>query len=292
MNAHLQSLALILSLSACGGGEPVIGNFSKIAKFPLYYLVDGGAAGSGSLFSVPKVSVGETVTSDLVVNGLSSPRGLDQDSAGKIYFAESLAGTEGRVRKIGAGTQTAVDVVNSLNTPTGVAVDTFNQLYIIENGEHRVMKLDGAGKYSVFKDSELASPEVGRFDLNDNLYLVEAGASAVTKTTPSGERQNVTPSDPGVIGVGFDAGGVLHVLTVDRSTNLGAVQRVVDENTVTDVATGLVNPTAFVFDGFNVLYVAEGAPLNQISRQVLGDEERRIIVNTVGEPQDLLFTPF
>jgi DNA-binding beta-propeller fold protein YncE len=258
----------------------------------MHYLTDSGVEGGGALYKVSEVSVGQLVDSELVLSGFTTPGGLAQDSAGDIYLAETRPAPEGRVLKLKPSKDTAMEFVTNLDYPTGVAIDSFNQVYIIENGQHQVSKFDATGVYSLFKDTEIESPEVGVMDANDNLFLVESGTQVVSKINPTGERQVVTPPLEGILGVAVDAAGYVNVLTVNASEGYGKIVRILDQNTTEDLVDELVNPLAFAFDSSNAIYIAEGAPVNRITRFAAGESSRRIIVETVDEPLAIIFTPF
>jgi sugar lactone lactonase YvrE len=272
--------------------ESTIGQFTTVANFPMYYLVGGDDPKSGALYKVSEVSEGQTVESELVASGFTSTGSPAQDTAGNIYIPEVLPEPDGRILKLAQKTTEAKEFIVDLDYPTGVALDTFNQLYVIENGKHRVMKNDASGMITAFKDTEIHSPEMGIIDDEDNLYLVETGASVVSKTNASGVRKVVTPTIDGIISVAIDAAGVINILTVDANEGTGKILRVIDENTTNEVVTGLINPLSFAFDSANAMYIAEGAPANRISRYASGESSRRVIVNTVDEPRALIFTPF
>lgn len=282
-----------LHLAGCAvEHESTIGQYTLAANFPMYYLVSDDTEKSGALYKVSEVSVGQTVESELVATGFTSPGSIAQDTAGNIYIPETLPAPDGRILKLRPGNTEATDFIVNLDYPTGVALDTFNQVYAIENGLHRISKNDATGIFSIFKDTEIRSPEMGIMDKDDNLYLVESGDMIISKTSPSGERTVASPVIEGILGVALDGSGILNVLSVSASDGVGKILRVIDAETTEEIVSGLVNPLAFAFDSANAMYIAEGAPVNRISRYAAGESARRIIVNTVAEPRALIFTPF
>ena len=82
------------------------------------------------------------------------------------------------------------------------------------------------------------------------------------------------------------------MLTVNAAEGYGKIIRVLDQNTTEDLVVELVNPLAFAFDSSNAIYIAEGAPVNRITRFAAGESSRRIIVETEDEPLAIIFTPF
>lgn len=287
MSKGLASGAALLLVALGCGKTP---NAGIPADFPLFFVA-GATLETGSLYKVEALTGGSAVTARLVRGGLVAPGGLAQDHAGNLYVAEALPEPEGRVLRLSPDGGAPVPVIVGLSYPTGVVLDTFNQIYAIENGRQRVTKLGATGELSGFKTTELASPESGVMDAQDALYLVEAGTSVVSRLAPTGERAVLTAEVPGLRATAVDATGAVHVLVVDADMATGKVYRVEGLDRLVVVTEDLVNPLALAFDGENALYVAEGAPAQRISRLGAGETTRRVIVTTEGEPRSLTFTP-
>jgi sugar lactone lactonase YvrE len=296
MTRSPRELALLVLSSTVACGEPnasSLGRFGREANFPLYYLVSGDSASSGAIYRVAEVAAGETAASELVVDGLTSPSGLAEDSAGNLFVTETLPGPDGSVKRIAAGTTTPRPLILDLSYPTGIAVDSFNQIYVLENGRDRVLRLSAHGRLETLVDSGIGSPETGTMDLNDNLFISEAESTAITMVHPDGALEAVAPDvATGINGIAVDSSGRLHVLVVDIAAQTGRILCAETPGVYVEVATDLVNPTAIAFDSANALYVAEGAPANRISRIVAGETTRRAVVEADGEPVAIAFTPF
>ena len=279
--------------AACGGkGQSTIDKFGREANFPMFYTSVSEKAGGCALYKVSEVSIGQSVASTLVIDGLSNIGGAVQDLAGNIYLAVNQAAPAGKILRILAGSSEAKDFILNLDYPTGVAVDTFNQVYVIENGKHQVSRLDAAGSYTTFKSDELQSPEVGLVDTSDNLFLVEGDAKVVSKISPSGVREVMSPMIAGIRDVAVDNAGVVHVISADNESGLGKVLKIVGPGESVEVVVGLENPMGIGFDSANALYISEGAPANRISRYVNGEGSRKVIITSDVEPGAILFTPF
>jgi len=143
---------------------------------------------------------------------LGSPRDVTFDSAGNMYIAEQfnrrvrrvdLAGNIQTVAGNGGfsyrgdnvpATQTAVD-------PYSITVDSNNNLYIADFGNHRVRKVSpqgiittvagtGVSGYSgddgPASQAALASPSDVWVDSNNNLYICDYISSVIRKVDPSG----------------------------------------------------------------------------------------------------------
>jgi hypothetical protein len=284
---------VIGTLCGCGikGGESTLGKYNRDANFPMHYIAGGDTPGSGSLYRIDEVSVGQSVASDFVIGGLTAPGGLIQDFAGNIYVSETLPQPDGRILKLRPNSSEFIEVINGLDYPTGIAVDSFNQLYVLENGKQRILKLDAIGVLSEFIASEISSPEEGVFDNNDNLFLVEASGQIVSKISPSGERSVVTPVISGLLDTSINSGGRIFVLETDQDEGTGKVLKVNDSTSTEEILSDLISPLAIIFDNANALYIAEGAPANRISRYIEGEASRRVIITTEGEPRCITFSP-
>ncbi|MBC7544469.1 MAG: SMP-30/gluconolactonase/LRE family protein, partial [Candidatus Sericytochromatia bacterium] len=139
---------------------------------------------------------------------LNQPYGVTTDMAGNIYIAD---GTNHRIRKITLATGFISTVAGSasagysgdgaaataaqLSTPTAVAVDAGDNLFITEFGNSRVRKVDGgtgvistlcgisatmfAGDGAAAANSQLRNPQAALYDATGNLYVVDR---ATTRT--------------------------------------------------------------------------------------------------------------
>ena len=283
----------ICLMTGCGikGSESTLGKFSRSAQFPMHYIAGGDTPGSGSLFRVAEVSVGQTVASEWLLDGLTAPGGITQDFAGNIFVSETLPEPDGRVLKVEPGSTELIEVVTGLDYPTGVAIDSFNQLYVLENGKQRVLKLEATGILQEFGSGDISSPEEAIFDSSDNLFLVEAGSQIVSKIDPSGNRTVISPVVSGILDTAINSAGRIFVLETNQEEGTGKVNKVIDSSSTEEILTELISPLAIIFDSANALYVAEGAPANRISRFVEGESNRRVIISTEGEPRGITFSP-
>lgn len=153
---------------------------------------------------IQKISPNGAVTT--VLSQLAAPRNVLADSAGNIYFSEFNGQ---RVRKIApdgtvsliAGTGVSgssgdggLATLAQLNSPAGLALDPFGNLYIADSGNNKIRKISG-GKISTFLGTgstaitaaaELATPTAVVLDAAGNIYVADAGNQRIRKLTPSG----------------------------------------------------------------------------------------------------------
>ena len=166
---------------------------------------------------------------------LNEPAGVAVDPAGNLYIADQF---NDRVRKVSPGgiiTTVAGNgdlgfsgdggpAVNaSLARPTGVAVDAAGNLYIADQLNHRIRKVDTGGVITTVAGSGAAGIDGGGFsgdggpatsaslafpgdvvvDAAGNLYIADTYNQRVRKVSPDGIITTMAGSGP----TGFDAGG-------------------------------------------------------------------------------------
>ncbi len=146
-----------------------------------------------------------------VLSQLSQPTGVAVDTSGNLYVADT---GNNRVRKIdSAGVITTVAgtgasgysgdggsaVHAQLNMPSGLAVDAVGNLYVADNRNHSVRRIDPAGVVTTVAGTgvsgysgdggpasaaQLASPVGLAVDERGNLYIADSANRRVRKVTP------------------------------------------------------------------------------------------------------------
>ncbi len=258
---------------------------------PLYYLASDVDTKAGGLYRISTVAEGATTDSELLVEGFNNPLGLTQDHAGNIYVTEVLAEPEGSVKKIIYGSGEFSDFVIGLDYPSGLAVDSFEQLYISENGKDRVIKINGSEKASALSDS-VSSPELAMIGDEDAVYLVEAGDQVISKISTNGEREVVSPVLVGLRSVAVSPSGVVYALLTDEASAIGEIVRVLNDSETELVGDELINHAAIACDAFGFIYVSEAAPANVISRISLETGAYQVISEAAENPGAITLTPF
>jgi len=243
-----------------------------------------------------------------------TPSGLAFDAAGNLYVTD--AGNH-NVRKItpagvvttlaGSGTFASRDgngLFASFKTPSGLVVDSANNVYVGDAEAHVIRKItpqgdvttfagttdfagnaDGTGQLATFND-----PSGLAIDAAGNLYVADAKNNKIRKITPAGVVTSFAGT--GVAGgangaataatfntpvnVSIDADGFLYVAEasglIRKITPSGKVSTVAGGGSSLDAAdTGagarFVKPTSVVFDKSKTLYVADGNKVRKLVRK-------------------------
>jgi uncharacterized protein YjdB/RPA family protein len=182
--------ALLVVLCGFNGYGQIITTFA--GNGTLGYSGDGGAATAAELYA---------------------PWGVAVDGSGNVYIADQL---NNRIRKVdpsgfistfaGNGTlgysgDGGAATAAELRTPTGVAVDGSGNVYIADNGNSRIRKVDPTGVISTFAGNgtygysgdggaataaHLYGPFVVAFDGAGNVYIADCYNSRIRKVDPSG----------------------------------------------------------------------------------------------------------
>lgn len=109
--------------------------------------------------------------------------GTAVDGGGNVFGAASFSNT---VREYTGGSLALS--IPGFTSPTGVAVDAANNLYVADTGNKQIEEFSSTGLIQqplvVFKGSGLTSPKAVAVDSNGNIYVADSGANAVVKFTP------------------------------------------------------------------------------------------------------------
>ena len=144
-----------------------------------------------------------------------------------------------------------------LSGPKGVAVDAAGNLYVVDPGNNRVLKLPaGSATETALPFTGLKEPYDVAVDAADNLYVVDPNNRRVLKLPAGSTTQEVLPftdlNDPGAVAA--DAAGNLYLADYgnDRVLKLPA------GSTTQEVLpfTGLKDPSGVAVDAAGNLYVA------------------------------------
>ena len=168
------------------------------------------------------------------------PWGVAVDSLGNVFVTDTFNSTIRRITPAGVVTTIAgnPDVTGSSDGagsaaefyyPTGITVDQADNVYVVDNNNFTVRKVDPSGNVTTIAGSpgksgyvDTAGPGASaRFgfsflfegiglDASGNLYVADEGASAIRKITPAGAVSSLFKVNPnyGINGVYFLPGGI------------------------------------------------------------------------------------
>ena len=275
------------------------GIISTVAGNGMYgYSGDDGPANSASLkvpYSVAVDSSGNLFIADqdnhrirrvdyktgiiTTVASVNSPAGIAVDSGGNLYIAD---GSNNRIRKVDRGTGIITTVAGngtrgfsgdngaataaSLNFPNAVALDSSNNLYIVDGGNYRIRKMDHvtgiistvagngtrgfSGDNGTATSASLNSPYGVTIDSNGSLYFADLSASRIRKVD-SGTGIITTVAGNGIQGYGGDNGAATAAsfdyprdVTADSSGNLYIADYINNRIRKVDSGTGIISTVA------------------------------------------------
>jgi streptogramin lyase len=212
-------------LSACDGTGGSTGSGASTGT-----QATGGTATAtgGSVLAVTTVA-GLGPNSDGFVNGVAGvaqfdqPAGLAMDSAGNLYVADSLNNairkidTQGNVTTVAGlgfgsmGLRNGGVKTAEFNNPLGVAVDSSGNLFVADNANSAIRKIDTHGNVTTFVGPEGTTwvssgegagvnyPTGIAIDSSGNLYVADGDDNAIRKIDPSANVSTIA-GGPGHLG--------------------------------------------------------------------------------------------
>ena len=191
---------------------------------------------------------------------------LRQGQAPFLDFPMYVTGGPGKVWKFdSSGNRTTL--VDGLNDPKGIATDKYNNLYVVEQGLGRLLKVNTiTGTYTVVADS-LSLPSVVAVDSMGEVYVAQEGANNVLRIS---DNEVVATFASGPTALAFGVNDIMLVGLYSLSEvfwgALGAVSATVSQpvNIGTD-ASGRVYVAEGLATGAKIYRFHQNAPTGRVA---------------------------
>ena len=210
--------------------------------------------------------------------GLNNPNGLAVDTLGNVYFADSYSN---RIRKVNAKTGLITTMAGTdvggynlddilatnamLNFPLGVDVDDSGNVFIADNGNHRIRKVSvmsglistvAGNGYNYFSGdgglaiaANLNSPRDVKVDDLGNIYIADAVNNRIRKVNSSGIISTIVGNDTS--GYSGDSGYAINAkisypicIDLDKDMNLYIVDNSSNRIRKVSLTSGIINTVA------------------------------------------------
>jgi len=286
------------------------GIFNLIRKVDAQGIISTYAGGN-----VVDLGDGGLATNARLDFGPAVHAGLAVDNAGNLYIADT---GDMRVRKIDASSGIITTVAGNspglgiggfsgdggaatsaaLNSPDGVALDSAGNVYIADNGNQRIRKVDTSGnittlagigfvtgsdagdggpanKAELSSISDVAVDNAGNVYIADQEHIRQVNKSGTINTVAHGffgtcvaTPQPVANSDVAATGFAVDSAGNLFI-----ADKMGTCIQELSNGTVTTVAgfpvtANIGEPYAVALDSSGNMYIAEGSVVLKVGAQV------------------------
>jgi len=181
--------------------------------------------------------------------GLSNPKGIVFDGAGRLYVADA-----GRnsiiVYKLpdGAG----ATFVSGLSSPVGLAFDTAGSLYVAEAGTGNVFKYAQDGTKTTV-GTGLGGPAGLAFDNSGNLFVADFSGGKIYKIPPGGTQSTFATGLNLPAGLAVDSAGNLFA----ADSGSGMIFKFAPDGTKSTFVSGLDTPYGLAFEANGNLIVAD-----------------------------------
>ena len=214
-------------------------------------------------FLINSVAFAQTVTTFSSSTELAGPKGITIDTYNNLYVVNGSGSNILQISPAGfvsvfagclscTGNTDGFGTWARFNSPTGIAIDSNNNLYVADTGNHIIRKITPAGNVTTIAGSGVAgntdgtgtsakfsAPRGIAIDNNDNLYVTDYNNHRIRKITPTGIVTTFAGSSNGQIDGQGTAAKFSYPsgITIDGNGNL----YVTDINTIK-----VISPTGYV----------------------------------------------
>ena len=212
---------------------------------------------------INSVAFAQTVTTFSSSTELAGPKGITIDTYNNLYVVNGSGSNILQISPAGfvsvfagclscTGNTDGFGTWARFNSPTGIAIDSNNNLYVADTGNHIIRKITPTGNVTTIAGSGVAgntdgtgtsakfsAPRGIAIDNNDNLYVTDYNNHRIRKITPTGIVTTFAGSTNGQIDGQGTAAKFSYPsgITIDGNGNL----YVTDINTIK-----VISPTGYV----------------------------------------------
>ena len=186
---------------------------------------------------------------------------------GQTHLERAIASGNNRVLKVPVAGGAAITLVTGLNKPTGVAVDSGDNVYVADSGNNRLMKVPAASGVPTPLLIGLNKPTGVALGSGGGLYITDSGNNRVLKLAAAGGTP--TPLLTGLnnpTAVVVDNAGNLYIAD---SGNNQVLKLAAGTAIPTPLLTGLRKPADLAVDSAGNLYIID-AGNNQVLKLAAG----------------------
>jgi len=219
---------------------------------------------------------GASSTPGSVGTGLTLPTGVAVDGSGDVFIADSGTGSVVEVpfglseitgSAPGTNSTSQVTLVSGLGT-TGLqlAVDGFDNLYIADPGNGRVVKLRGVsastsanlGQTEIILTTGFTAPSAVAADAAGNVYVID-GVNLFELVGGTGAPVTLLNNLSGATGLAVDPSGAIYISSASGTTRIPWVGGALDPAGETAIAATVSGTSSVALDRANNVYLVQAA---------------------------------
>ncbi len=221
------------------------------------YVADSGL---GAVEKYPK-GYGAVAAATTVGTNIVAPTGVAVDGAGDVFIADSGNVYEVPVGAAGLNPTGQVTIRGGLGNDLQLAADGFDDLYISDPANHRIVKLGNiAGTYGPLTQLEtdlggFNAPSAIAVDESGNLFVAD-GANLYEVTT-AGMQTTLLTNLSNATGLAVDPSGAVYVTMTGGTLRIPNEAGVLTPANQTIVASNVTSPTSVAIDSMQNIYVVD-----------------------------------
>jgi sugar lactone lactonase YvrE len=307
------------NLTAVGNGSLITVDPGKVSKLSSGFKTAAGVAidaagdffiadaGANAVYEIAS----DSSTAVSVGSGLSGPQGVAVDGSGNLFIADTGNNRIVEVPIVSGALSSAAQVVvlaatdtngnavtisgAALKAPAGVTVDGYDNLYIADTGNGRVISLPATGGWPVSGAtvvmSSLSSPQATALDSNNDLFIANTGEGQIYELPLGGSPLLVAVGFGNPSGLAVDASNSLFVADSKEGNivRIPALSGSLNASESIEAGLGITAPSGLAIDVYGNLYTSDStaAAAYQINRSAAVQNFGSWALNTTGGPLSL-----